>query len=246
MAALAACLALGPVLVAAARSGDPVDVQGLELADGRTMAPPPAAVWGAGNGGTDPRVTHPGLVRLRSEVGPVWVAWNAARRSASGIVVSGVEAPGTVASAARAEAFALAFLERHLPVLAPGSSIDDFEIVADDLSASVRTVGLQQRGLPVLGGQLGVRFSADRLVLVTSQALPDPTVPTRTAPTVAPARARAQARAFIARDYDPEGSGFTVTGPDDGTLVLPAWTGAGWEYHEVVRVSVESRAPLGR
>ncbi len=248
--AFAVGLALGPGLVAAAPLRDPVDVQGLELADGRIMAPPLATVWGADSGGIDPRVAHPELVRLRSEVGSVWVTWSAARRSASGIVLAELEAPGTVASPARAEAFALAFLERHLPVLAPGSSIGDFEVVANDLSSGIRTVGLQQRhrGRPVLGGQLGVRFSADRLVLVTSQALPDVTLPTRSAPTIEPAVARTQARAFVARDYDPAGTGsaFTITGPDHGTLVLPVWTGAAWEYHEVVRVTVESRAPLGR
>jgi len=249
-ATLAALLALGPELVVAAPLRDPLDVYGLELADGRVMAPAPPAVWGAGSGGVDPRVAHPGLVRLRSEVGPVWVAWSAARQSASGVMLSGVEAPGTVASAARAEAFALAFLERHLAVLAPGSSIGDFEVVGNDLSAGKRTVGLQQRhrGLPVLGGQIGVRFAADRLVLVTSQTLPDVTVPTRTAATVTPEHARAAARTFVARDFDPtgSGSGFTVNGPDDGTLVLPVWTGAGWDYHEVVHATVESRAPLGR
>ena len=236
--ATAVLLALGPEPVAAAPVRDPLDVHGLELADGRTVAPAPAAVWGAGSG-IDPRVADRGLVRLRSEVGPVWVAWSAARRSASGIMLSNVKAPGTVASPARAEAFALAFLERHLAVLAPGSSIGDFEVVGNDLSSGNRTVGLQQRhrGLPVLGGQIGVRFAADRLVLVTSQARPDVTVPTRTTPTVTPARARAEARAFVARDFDPEGAGsdssggplgsspaaskaFTVSGPDEGPLVL--------------------------
>ena len=266
--ATAVLLALGPEPVAAAPVRDPLDVHGLELADGRTPAPAPAPVWGAGRDGADPRVAHRGLVRLRSEVGPVWVAWSTARQSASGIVFSGgpgVEAPGAMASAARAEAFALGFVERHLDVLAPGSSIGDFEVVANDLSSDMRTVGLRQRhrGSTVLGGQIGVRFSADRLVLVTSQALPAVTVPTRAAPLVAPADARAEARAFVARDFDPEGAGagsaggpsgsspsapkaFTVTGPHEGPLVLPVWTGTGWDYHEVVRVTVESRAPLAR
>jgi MYXO-CTERM domain-containing protein len=85
-------------------------------------------------------------------------------------------------------------------------------------------------------------------VLVTSQALPHVHVPTRAAPTVTSERARAEARAFVARDYDPTGTGagLVITGPDEGTRVLPVWTGAGWDYHEVVRVTVDSRSPLAR
>jgi MYXO-CTERM domain-containing protein len=249
---LAAALALGSGLVAAAPLREPLDLQRLELADGRTMARPPVAVWGASSGGVDPRNAHAGLVRLRDEAGPIWVAWSSARRSASGIIPSRVEAPGAVSSATRAEALALAFVERHLSVLAPGSSIGDFEVVGNDLSAGIRTVGLQQRhgGIPVLGGQLGMRFVDDRLVLVASRALPDVTVAPRTVPVAAPTRVRAQALAFVARDDHGGGTGpgaaLSVTGPDDGTLVLPVWTGASWAYHEVVRATVESRAPLGR
>lgn len=245
---LAAGLALAPELVAAPLR-DPLRVHGLELADGRTAPPPLGPVWGSSSGGLDPRVAHRGLVRLRDEVGPIWVAWSDARGSASGLVLSGVDAPGTVASAARAEAFARAFLGRHLGVLAPGSTEGDFEVVADELAAGVRTVGLRQRhgGVPVLGGQISLRFSADRLVLVTSQALPHVHVPTR-ASTVTPQHARAEARAFVARDHDPEGTGagLELTGPDEGTHVLPVWTGTGWDYHEVVRVTVGSRAPIAR
>ncbi len=242
LAALA--LALAPGLTGAAPLVDPLDVQGLELADGRMMPTPPAAVWGASSG-VDPRVAHPGLVRLRQEVGPVWVAWSPARGSAAGLIVADVEAPGTVASPARAQAFARAFLARHLDVLAPGSTIDDFEVVGNDLSAGVRSVGLRQRhrGVPVEGGQLSVRFRADRLVMVASQALPRVEVPTRSA-TVAPAKARDAARAWMAADLDP-GAVLTVGGPAEGTLVLPLWTGSGWAYREVVVVRVQSRSPLG-
>jgi MYXO-CTERM domain-containing protein len=242
-----ACLWLEPGRVAAAPLRDPLDVHGLELADGRVMASPPAAVWGRSSG-VDPRVREPGLVRLRDERGPVWVAWSDARRSASGIILAGVQAPGTVSSPARAEAFALAFIERHLAVLAPGSALGDFVVVGNDVSSGIRTVGLAQRhlGIPVLGGQLSLRFKADRLVLVASQALPDVAVPPRAAPTVAPALALARAEAMVrGPSHDLASAKLSVTGPD-GTFVLPVWTGTDWVYHEVVRVTVDSREPLGR
>src|SRR5690606_13498137 len=168
-------------------------------------------------------------------------------------MTTGIAAPGTVASAARAEAFALAWLSRHLPVLAPGSSITDFVVVANDLSSGIRTVGLQQHhhGVPVIGGQLGVRFKADRLVLVSSQALPHvstalagPSAP----PTIDEPLAVAEARAWIARDFldltRTSAVSLTVTAPE-GPFVLPIWTGTAWAYHEVVRVTVRSPAPLG-
>ncbi|MCX4244123.1 DUF4215 domain-containing protein [Paraliomyxa miuraensis] len=250
-AAIASLLvpSLAPAVATAAPLRDPLDVQGLELSDGRIMDPPATPVWGRASG-LDPRLTVPGLVRMRDEVGPIWVAWSPERGAASGIITTGIEAPGAVASPARAEALALLWLSRHLSVLAPGSTIADFTVVTNHLGSGIRTVGLLQlhHGVPVLGGQLSVRFKGDRLVYVSSQALPDVSASLPTGPGLDPSLAIDLARGFIARDYSSpspsSSSALTATGPQ-GPFVLPIWTGTHWTYHAVVRVVVRSVEPLG-
>ncbi len=242
-----ASLLLGPTLAEAVPLRDPLDVQGLELADGRVMDPPHTPVWGHALA-TDPRLHVPGLVVLRDEVGPIWVAWSPEHQAPSGIITRGIAAPDTVASPTRAEAFALAWIERHLQLLAPGSSMSDFVVVANDLSSGMRTVGLQQHhaGMPVLGGQLSLRFKADRLVFVASQSLPWVSTTTTTAPLIATSTAQAEALAWIARDHTPTSSASSPTiTSSDGPFVLPVWSGSAWTYHTVVRVGVRSTDPLG-
>src|SRR5579859_6861694 len=58
----------------------------------------------------------------------------------------GVTAPGAMANRSVAEAAAHAFLAAHLDVLAPGASIDDFVLVADEVNpwGDVRTVAYAQ------------------------------------------------------------------------------------------------------
>jgi cysteine-rich repeat protein len=86
-----------------------------------------------------------------------------------------VDAPGSVADPARAEATARAFLAAHLHALAPGARTSDFAVVTNELDGDVRSVGMRQswRGLPVIGGQIGFVFAHDRLFAVTSHALPN-------------------------------------------------------------------------
>jgi cysteine-rich repeat protein len=85
-----------------------------------------------------------------------------------------VDAPGSVADPARAEAVARAFLAAH-PALAPGARASDFAIITNERDGDVRSVGMRQswRGLPVIGGQIGFVFAHDRLFAVTSHALPN-------------------------------------------------------------------------
>lgn len=86
-------------------------------------------------------------------------------------------APGTVASAAAAEAWAREFLASHVSVLAPGAAAADFTLVSNQLNPSgdLRSVGFVQtaNGVPVLGGSVSFAFKNDRMVMVGSTALPN-------------------------------------------------------------------------
>jgi cysteine-rich repeat protein len=84
---------------------------------------------------------------------------------------------GAVANPTIAERVAREFLAAHIAVLAPGASVADFQLVANQLSpkGDIRSVGFFQtrNGLRVLGGQIGFSFKADRLAMVSSSALPN-------------------------------------------------------------------------
>ena len=72
---------------------------------------------------------------------------------------------------------ARAFVARHIDLLAPGSRADDLVLLVDRADAGGRrTIAFAQRagGLPVLGARVSLRFRSDRLVAVSSTALPAP------------------------------------------------------------------------
>jgi cysteine-rich repeat protein len=174
-----------------------------------------------------------------------WSAtWDEATHVPHRIWGPGIDAPGASASAARAERFARAFLERHLELLAPGARGSDFELVANETSGPRRVVAFTQRhaGMPVLGGQVGFRFVRDRLVLIASEALPDVRahVP---AGRVGPDAARALAESWITAEGARDATATGVSAP----LVLPLVGRAGVLDHRVaLRVEVASRAPRAR
>ena len=89
----------------------------------------------------------------------------------------GLAAPGAMTDPAIAEAAARQFLATHLALLAPGARAADFVVVANQLGGAgdVRSVGFAQHagGIRVLGGAIGVSFKADRLIMVSSTALPN-------------------------------------------------------------------------
>ncbi len=236
-------IALGaPMADAAPRQ--PIETQGLELVDGRVATPPAVAGWGKATR-TSPRTIEVATASLRRGLGPVVVSWDDARQVPSGIITAGTPAPGAVASGAVAEAMAWGWVSRHLDVLAPGSTVDDFALVSNDLSSGIRTVGFEQHhdGVRVVGGQLSLRFKHDRLVYVASQALPHVTVATRTAATVGDDDARAAARDWVELDFP----GATLaTATPEAAVILPVWSGDHWAYHEVVPLQVSSSAPLGQ
>ncbi|HUQ06663.1 MAG TPA: DUF4215 domain-containing protein [Kofleriaceae bacterium] len=107
--------------------------------------------------------------------GLTMASWDRATGVPSRIWGRGLDAPGSVADPDVAAAAAWRFLVAHLELIAPGSAVTDFELVANVERRGLRTVGFAQRhgGLPVFGGQVSFRFKNDRLFVVGSEALPD-------------------------------------------------------------------------
>ena len=165
--------------------------------------------------------------------------WRATQDRDTGVVAElwggFVEAPGAVADPARAEHAARAFLARHLHLLAPGATLADLVVSANQLERGKRTVAFHQtwRGLRVVGGQLHVVFARDRLFVAASEALPHVTaaVPPRTWPSTARAAAWVTAQ-----------TGVPVTARATGErVVLPVVRGPGdIAYHVAERLDVTS------
>ncbi len=86
-----------------------------------------------------------------------------------------IDAPGANRDAARAEEAARAFISAHLEQIAPGSRAADFSLLVNRVDDNLRTVTFAQNaeGLPVVGGSLAFTFSHDRLIMVSSTALPN-------------------------------------------------------------------------
>jgi cysteine-rich repeat protein len=230
----AAALAVTPPATHRAGTGE------RELASGQVLRPVAPHEWRAK---ADPARAR-AWEALAGELGSAWATWDGDRPRQ--IVATGLVAPGTVASAAEAERVARAVLERHVELLAPGASASDFVVVANDLSGGIRSVGFSQRaaGRTVVGGQIGLSFAHDRLVLVTSTAKPYALVPAAAA-LVDHATARARARDFVRDGFSP--AVVRTRGAVEGPLVLPVGDATtGPRYREVLRLDVESEAPLGR
>lgn len=184
------------------------------------------------------------------DAGPVWRAsWDDATRVPSRLYGPGIAAPGTVANPALAESYARTMLGKHLALLAPGSAVADFELVANDLDAGMRTVAFAQnhRGLRVHSGQVSFRFKNDRLFVIGSEALPrvDVAMPDVW---VADAQAMKQARAWVL-EVDALGAVATTahaTGVSEPFILPIIASGGVHAYHVVREVTVEGKQPLGR
>jgi MYXO-CTERM domain-containing protein len=212
-----------------------------ELASGRVLRPAVPHAWQASG-----RAGHEGAWKaLAGELGSAWATWEGERPRQ--IIATGLHAPGTVASAAEAERVAQALLERHVELLAPGASASDFVLVSNELSSrGIRSVGFAQRSLgrEVVGGQIGLSFAHDRLVMITSTAEPHVLAPAATV-LVDATTARARARSFVIDGFAP--GAVRTRGAVEGPLVLPVGDAStGPRQREVVRVDVASEAPLGR
>jgi hypothetical protein len=109
-------------------------------------------------------------------------------------------APGTSADAAAAEASARSFLATHLSTLAPGATLTDFTLLANEVDrGGNRTISFAQQhaGLGVIGGAVAFTFSHDKLSMISSTALPNVTVRLPGGP-LAPAALASSARAWLA------------------------------------------------
>src|SRR5689334_18162143 len=196
MRSLAAATALPALFLASTalavrNSPDVVDEGPLESAAGARPRVSPDIVWDeppvrAGLApGADP------WARFVADRGADASSWHSMWDRDTGVPLriwgAGIAAPGSVASADLAERAARRLLAQYLPLLAPGASVDDFELVANVQhgDGSMRSVGFEQRwkGLRVVGGQLSFLFKRDRLIVIGSDALPNvkAALPARTA-----------------------------------------------------------------
>jgi len=210
---------------------------GLELADGSQVRPWRAVTWNRAPARATR--THAALVRA---IGATETIWDAATGVPMRVWGAGVAVPGSVAQAGLAARAAGEMLRQHIGVLAPGSKVEDFVRVGNDLGGGIRSVGFRQhhRGRPVLGGQLSFRFKADRLVMIGSEALPNVQVALTDTPISAEV-ARARAVSWLASE------GVATAGAVEGPFILPIVGERGVSsYHEVVRVTVEVARSIGR
>lgn len=212
-----------PLLLVTATAQAVVPRTGPRLAAEELTAMPAALV-------ARPLRTQPRL-RWQAPAGPAWQAfttaaggrWRAALDPATGVPSriwgSGIAAPGTVASAAAAEAFARTLLRTHLALLAPGAASTDFVLVANHTDGAIRSVGFAQQagGRRVVGGQISFRFKRDRLIAIGSEALPRVEV---AVPRARLARATLHTRATAALRHDLALPAAPVSAPGD-EVVLP-------------------------
>jgi MYXO-CTERM domain-containing protein len=193
---------------------------------------------------TPPVEAKAAWARFAAEVGPGWEArWDAAAGTVATLAGRGLEAPGAAASPTAAEAFARDVLERHLALFAPGASIADFPLVADDLDGRLRTVAFAQHvaGLPVVDASIGFVFEGDRLVLVLSSALPRPSID-RPAPRASASSLKAAALAWVR-----SGAAVARVREVGAPTVLPLVDHDGLaDARVVVPVTVDAEEPIGR
>jgi hypothetical protein len=147
---------------------------GLRAVTGEPLRRAPAIAWDRA-----PDARREAWARFVAEAGSAWhVAWDLDTLVPSRVVGEGLAAPGASRDPRAAEAHARAFLERHLALFAPGSTAADLVLATNEVAGGQRFVAFalttRAAGLrvPVVGGQLGVRYRADRLVLVASEAAP--------------------------------------------------------------------------
>ena len=169
-------------------------------------------------------------------------AWDRATGVPSRIWGSGLPAPGSIASAEVAAAFARAALAAHIALLAPGASPADFALVSNTLDGGLRSVGFVQRhgGRRVAGGQLSFRFKHDRLFVIGSEALPNVTLPAQPRARLAGAALRGLATANLRRELVlPDAS---VTAPGDEVVLPLVGDDAVLGYRIAVPVTVDGGA----
>jgi uncharacterized protein (TIGR03382 family) len=147
-------------------------------------------------------------------------AWDRATGVPSRIWGSGMPAPGSIASADVAAAFARAVLATHIALFAPGASPADFVLVSNTFDGDLRSVGFVQRygGRIVVGGQLSFRFKRDRLFVIGSEALPMITLPAQPRARLARAAVMDRATEVLRRELALPDAPVTAQGDE---VILP-------------------------
>lgn len=240
------------LVAAAAVSGDAAAVdhathfaQGVELASG---------VIASGQQGRTLRLTtsqapRAGEAALRvfeADVGARWMSmWDESTGVPLRLWGRGIAAPNTTSSAdgKAALGFAQQILSRHLALLAPGASADQFVLAANEMHDGQRVVSFLQYvdGMRVVGGQLSFRFRNDRLFVVASEAMPwaDAKAP---AQTLSDDEVAQRASAWIEGDY-----GSAALEGVEGPMVLPLiGTSRVHGYRVVKKVTLRTSDPVGR
>ena len=148
--------------------------------------------------------------------------------------------PAIAADAARTA------IAQHLDLLAPGSNIDDFELVSNhfDAQTNLRTVGFIQRhrGFEVRGGNVNVRIKNDRMFVFGSAALPNVGVELPTKRKTVKA-IDAAALAHVDATYDR----VSVRESAGELFILPIIrTSGAVTYHLVREVVVDVKSPFSR
>jgi uncharacterized protein (TIGR03382 family) len=206
----------------------------------------------------DPTWHHPAWAEFLAHERGIWRSiWDADTGVPLRIYGSGIAAPGAVKSAAHAERYARLYLQRHLALLAPGASADDFAQVSNRVDRGVRTVAFAQyhRGVPVLGGQVSFVFKQNRLVVIGSEALPHIDVhaaPRDAAPRAAVSDGEAERGAleWIRRDFGDDARVLAIEEPVVVPIVraasAPDAGDASISYTTALVVVVETEARRGR
>ena len=182
-------------------------------------------------------------------------AWTAVRDADTNVPVRmwgrGVRAAGSVANPAVAEAAARAFMQTQLADLAPGATLSDFVLVANERNPAgdMRTVAFEQQyqGLNVLGGAISFAFKNDALFLVGSTALPNVTIAVPTS-ALAPRAAGQRAASWLAQT---QGVAMRVRSTAPARVIVPMvqrknGIATSVQYRVATVNEVEATAGVGR
>ncbi len=181
--------------------------------------------------------------RFQVAAGGQWQAtWDGSTGVPLRIYGSGIAAPGSVADPNVAEQHARALLADHIALLAPASTPADFKLVSNEVHHGIRSIGFLQShaGMRIVGGQVSVRFKADRLVMIGSEALPN--VHTKGTGQLDEATLRKSAQEWILADR----AATAVPGKISGPMLLPIISTGGVRFHRVMSILVDGNAPIGK
>lgn len=198
-----------------------------------------------GRYGAAPRALAPAFSAfLAAAQNPRWTAlWDPDTGRPARIWGGYFEAEGTSGSAGTAEKHARAFLSEHRDLLLAGRPVEDFDLTASHEESGFRTIGYQQYTMAgstrvkVVGGRVSLRYKADRLFMLASEALP-------VSPFAAPEQTQAQAASSaLAYLSVPTPGAFVVS---TELVAIPLVYTGRFDVKLAYRVTTESASPPSR